>query len=616
MRKVLQGIVGSGVGDPSRRNFLKGAAALGASALLPSSELPAQAAQAAQAPAGSQTEQGLLKPLGDGPLGDDATVDKDVMVRMGDGVRIACDVYRPKAPGRYPVLYASSCYIKDAVWVPTGSMYNYRETGNIARWVKRGYVYLHVDIRGSGKSEGHYDFFGPREQRDHYEIIEWAGVQPWSNGKVGMFGESYYGMSQWAAAWQNPPHLACIAPYEGHSADIYREFSYIGGILQCDFMNHWWNNSVRDRHFLDYPEHPKRADYMDTDLNRDLVLHPTYDEYWKSRTFDVKAVKVPVFSIGAWGSMGLHLYGDLQKTSGPMKMLVTSGNSQKLFQEPVVEEPLNRWYDYWLKGIDNGIMKEPPVRIFVCGGQGYRDEQEWPLKRAQARKLYLRPGPSGAVESLNDGALSWEPAVGSAPPTSYDSPDVEWHLWGGIVGSTVLGAHGLPNTTRRIITFTSAPLEQDLEVSGPVALHLWASTTGTDDYKFTKACDAHFIANLMDMPPVSGELAAAIKTLDVSLPASEVTKGALKASHRALDRERSTPLFPYHTHTNPQPLEPGKVYEFAIQLMPTCWVFKAGHRIRLDLQSFDNATHLGNLRGTDSFYHDAERPSHLLLSVV
>src|ERR1019366_3985451 len=179
MRKVLQGIVGSGVGDPSRRNFLKGAAALGASALLPSSELPAQAAQAAQAPAGSQTEQGLLKPLGDGPLGDDATVDKDVIVRMGDGVRIACDVYRPKAPGKYPVLYGNSPYIKDSVDLPSSGMYRYRETGNIAGWVSRGYVYVHADVRGSGKSEGSLIPWGDREQRDMYEMIEWAAAQPW-----------------------------------------------------------------------------------------------------------------------------------------------------------------------------------------------------------------------------------------------------------------------------------------------------------------------------------------------------------------------------------------------------------------------------------------------------
>jgi putative CocE/NonD family hydrolase len=545
--------------------------------------------------------------LGDGPLGEDAAFEKDVMVRMSDGVRIACDVFRPKAPGKYPVLFASSPYIKDSVDLPSTSMYRYRETGNIAKWVSRGYAYVHADVRGSGKSEGTYDVWGPKEQSDYCEMIEWAGTQSWSNGKVGMIGESYYGMNQWQAAQHNPPHLACIAPYDA-GADIYRHFVYKGGILAMGFLNHWYNNSVRYRHFLDYPDRPKREDYFDFDFLRELALHPSFDDYWKVRRADLKAIKVPAFTIGNWEGHGVHLLGNLQgfmQGSGPRKLMVTTGDAQKLFLEPVVEDALVRWYDHWLKGIDNGVMKEPPVRIFVRGGEGWRDEQEWPIKRARTRTLYLTPGKSGAVDSLNDGVLAWDKPTADKASTSYVSPDPGWSIPG--IGTNVMGRMGLPHTTRRIVTFTSAPLTQDMEVTGPVLFKLFASTT---------ANDAQFIVKIMDMGPVSPDVAGALKTLDVAVPARMVTMGWLKASHRALDPERSTPLAPYHSHENPQPLEPGKVYEFDIEIWPTCWLFKTGHRIRVDITSFDLGHHIGHLRGTDTFHHDASRPSHLVLPVV
>jgi predicted acyl esterase len=545
--------------------------------------------------------------LGDGPLGEDATVDQDVMVRVRDGIHIACDVFRPKKPGKYPVLFATSPYIKDSIDLPSSGMYRYRETGNVAKWVANGYVYVHADVRGSGKSEGTYDVWGPKEQMDYCDMIEWSGTQGWSNGKVGMIGESYYGMNQWQAAQHNPPHLAAIAPYDA-GADIYRHFVYKGGILAMGFLNHWYNNSVRYRHFLDYPERPKRDDYFDYDFLRELALHPSFDEYWKTRRADLSKIKVPTFTIGNWEGHGVHLLGNLQgymQTSGPKKLMVTTGDAQKLFLEPVVENALFKWYDHWLKGVDNGVMKEPPVRIFIRGGEGYRDEQEWPLKRAQNRALYLAPGKSGAVDSLNDGVLAWEKPSASNASTSYVTPDPQWSIPG--IGTNVIGKAGLPHTTRRIVTFTSPLLTQDMEVTGPVLLKLWGSST---------AKDTHFLVKVMDMGPVPPEVAGALKTLDLSSPARMVTMGWLKASHRALDAARSTPLAPYHTHENPQPLEPGKVYEYDIEVWPTCWLFKAGHRIRLDITSFDLGHHIGHLRGTDTFYHDASKPSHLVLPVV
>jgi putative CocE/NonD family hydrolase len=557
----------------------------------------------------SEGSSGSTIVLGDGNLGPEATVDRDVMVTTRDGVRLACDVFRPKAPGKYPVLYAVAPYIKDSIYLPTMSVFRYRETGNIAKWVSRGYVYVHADVRGSGKSEGVFRPFCREEQHDLYDMIEWCAAQPWSTGKVGMFGESYYGMVQWAAAAQNPPHLACCAPYDACN-DLYRHFCYKGGILYIGFGNHWYSNSVRNRHFLDYPEHPKRDDYMSYDFLRELLLHPTFDDYWEERRFDLSAVKVPVFSIGNWAGTTTHLNGNLQgfmQAQGPKKLMINVGDPQKLFLDPKMEEQLLRWYEFWLKGIDNGIMKEPPVRLFIRNGSGYRDEQEWPLKRAKTRNLYLAPGPSGAVESLNDGKLSWDAPKASARPTSYTYPDPAWTFPG--TGSAVRGKTGSLHTTRKILTFTSDPVAEDFEVTGPIVFNLFASSSGTE---------TQFIVKVYDQPPLAPEMEAALKLVDVAPPAQLVTEGWLKASHRALDPTRSTPSSPYHAHTKAEPLEPGKIYSFQIEIWPTSWVFRQGHRIRVELMAFDQQCqfYLGHLRATDTFYHDADHPSHLVLPVV
>jgi uncharacterized protein len=463
-------------------------------------------------------------------------------------------------------------------------------------------------VRGTGKSGGTFDVWGPVEQQDLCEMIGWAGTQSWSNGKVGMIGESYYGMIQWQVAQHNPEHLACVAPYDA-GADIYRHFAYKGGILAQAFNNHWWNNSVRYRHFLDYTERPQPHDYLNYDYTREIALRPTFDdEFWMARRADLSRIEVPVFSIGNWEGWGVHLLGNIQgfmQSSGPKKLMINTGDAQTLFLDDIVESELVKWYDHWLKGVPNGVMEEAPVRIFVRPIDGYRLGQQWPPSRIEPRRLYLSGEKSGAVESLNDGALSWAESSVREASTSYDSPDPQWSIPG--LGSSVMGKGGFPHTTRRIITFTSPPMNDDIEVTGPIALNLWASSTATD---------AQFIVNLMDMAPATPDELAAYATLDVAQPARKVTMGWLKASHRALDVARSTPLSPYHSHVDPQPLEPGTVYPLQIEVWPTSWVFKAGHRVRLEIMSFDGNHHLGHLRGRDTFHHDAEHPSHLVLPVI
>lgn len=367
---------------------------------------------------------------------------------------------------------------------------------------------------------------------------------------------------------------------------------------------------MRNRAFFDYPERPDREDYLSHDYLLDHARHPVFDDYWLRRRADLAKIRVPVFSIGNWAGTMAHLLGNIQgylQAQGPKKLLINTGDPQLIYLDAHIEDQLARWYDYWLKGVDNGVMDEPPVRIFVRNGEGYRDEQEWPLVRAVPRNLYLAPGPSGAAESLNDGRLAWEPPAEPVEPTSYTYPDRGWTFPG--TGTSVRGVRGLLHSTRRILTFTSDPFAEDTEVTGPIVLNLWASSTGED---------TQFIVKIMDVAPLSAEVAQAVEVLDVAAPAQQVTEGWLRASHRALDHGRSTEFSPYHTHTSPEPLEPGTIYQFAIEIWPTCWVFRQGHRLRLDLAALDQQGqyYLGHLRATDTLYHDPDHPSHLMIPVI
>jgi putative CocE/NonD family hydrolase len=535
--------------------------------------------------------------------------EKDVLVSMRDGVQLACDVYRPAQSGEYPVLFATSRYIKDMVHLDALACRRWRETGDIVGWVRRGYVYVLGDSRGSGKSGGQYGFLDETEQSDLYDMIEWAAVQAWSSGKVGMIGESYFGIVQWAAALQNPPHLACIAPYDACS-DLYRELVYKGGIYYNAF-HEYWDDDTRARTLLHYPQRGARDDYFRLDVLRQLLLHPWYDEFWAVRSFDLSKVTVPAFSIGNWGALNAHLRSNLlafEKVRGPKKLLVNSGDAQHLFHSPLVEEALARWYEYWLKGVDNGIMDEAPVKIAVRDADGfqYRTEKSWPLARANMRPLFLSPASAGAADSVNDGSLSWSPPHGGAPETSYSYPHPKWSV-PPLGGAMVSGKYQLPHSTRTRLTFSTAPLESDLEVCGPIVLKLWASSS---------ANDTQFVVQIVDQPPVSAEMAKAIALLDVAAPAQRVTSGWLKASHRAVDEQKSTEMRPFHPHDAPEPLEPGKVYEFSIEIWPTSWIFRAGHRIRLDVAAADGLYFLGHMEATDTIHHDATHQSRLLLPVI
>lgn len=539
-------------------------------------------------------------------------IDECVRIPMRDGVEISLRIYRPNAAGKFPCLFASSPYQHHFNDVPAFPIFLWRETGPIEWYVGKGYAYAHADVRGTGQSEGEYGFLDIHEQLDNCELIGWLADQEWCNGRIGGIGQSYYAFSQWLTATHNPRGLECIVPFDG-LIDQYRCSNYHGGIL-CNYRPWWWimmlsNNQNRLAGKRNRPR-------IKTDLVGDIVEHTLYDDWWKERSAyeRISETRVPVLSIGHWGKMGLHLRGNIlgfEELQSPKKLVVTGARSDieahHLFDQiEFHEREMLPFYDHFLKGVDNGVMDEKPVKLYVRGAEVWREEPAWPLERASYVPWYLSPERSGSVTSLNDGALTPEPPAEGDGRVSYSYPDWQWRM-----GVVAFDPQGRPDPVRRVLTFTSRALEADVEVTGPIVLKLFASSDQIDTNFFIKLSDQH----------AQDQDARANGDQPGFTP---VSKGWLKASHREKDAKRTTALRPFYTHNNPQPLEPGKVYEFDIEVMPISYVFKKGNRIRLEIVNGDSSVTDGvynhpyhpSLHGTDTIFMNPSYPSHILLPVV
>jgi putative CocE/NonD family hydrolase len=546
-------------------------------------------------------------------------VERDVMVTMRDGVQVAVNIYRPDASGPFPALLAADSYQKDLDDLPLLPIFHMRETNDIEYFVSRGYTFVHSDSRGTGHSPvGQFDLFGQEMQNDLYDLVEWIAAQPWCTGKVGMLGESLLAWSQWFAAVQQPPHLACILPWDA-GADLYRDVAWHGGMMAVGFPTLWHMWEIRGHYRLGWaardpgfaPANPEMGEW---DMVWHVINHPTYDEFWKLRNPDFSKIQCPVFVVGALHKVGLHLRGvvrSYEELKTPKRMMLVhglfDGDEMAIFNSPEMQLLMLRWYDHWLKDNDTGLMQEPPVSIFVRGAEVYREESEWPLARTDYRKLYFHPGPSGAVDSLNDGLLSWDPPTESDSSFTYSYPDQDWtHFSGG--GTAVIEENGVVYGQRRIPTFTTAPLEEDLEISGNIVLVLYAST----DQKNTD-----FFCRLVDQLPDSEQIPG-------MPPAGRIlTRGWLEASHACTKSEElSKPYRPYYLHDYPKPVEPGRIHKYEIEVWPTCNLFKKGHRIRIDVACGDSPAldfgghYYGIKVGADTYYHDKEHPSHMILPVI
>jgi len=538
--------------------------------------------------------------------------ERDVYVTMRDGVQIALRIYRPDAPGRFPALFAVSPYQYDTDDLPHSALFLWHEVGPVEWYVReQGYAYVHADVRGTGHSGGEFAMLSKDEQQDLYELVEWIGRQEWSNGNVGGTGQSYYAWSQWFMGIANPPSLKCIAPYDG-CTDVYRDAAYHGGIYS-EFLV-WWYNMVRANTLHRAAGRPTGRP-MFRDLTAELIGHQTNDEWWKERSAleRIPEIKVPIFSIGHWGKQGLHLRGNIlgyEAATAPKKLLVTG--YRDVFEVHAAfddvefhKRELLPFYDRYLKDKKTNYENLPPVRVHVRGRDTLRDYPDWPPADSEMRAFHLGAGPSKSVTSLNDGALAARPSKAPAS-TRFRYPDPQWKL-----GIAAMGPHG-PDPIRRVLTFTTAPLAEALEVIGQVVLELHVASTNTDTDFFVRIAD--------QSPQTPADRAEGRQPASVM-----VSKGWLRASHREKDAAKSTPHRPVYTHANPQPIEPGRIYKYEIELMPCAYLFKAGHRIRLEIVNGDTAltetpffVHQYNWYkvGTDTIHHDAAHPSRLLLPVA
>jgi uncharacterized protein len=548
---------------------------------------------------------------------DGMRIDWDVPITMDDGLVLRADVFRPIAAGRYPVILSYGPYAKGlafqdgypSAWqrmvekhpdVAAGSsnLYQSWEVVDPEKWVPHNYVCVRVDSRGCGVSPGFIDHFSPRETKDFYDCIEWAGGEPWSNGKVGLNGISYYGINQWHVASLEPPHLAAMCIWEG-AADWYRDMTHHGGIVST-FWENWYDMQVktvqygagergkRSRvhgelvcgpEFLSEEELAKNR----SNFGADIAAHPLDDDYHRARSPVWAKVKVPFLSAANWGGQGLHPRGNFEgfvRAASKQKWLEAHGIEHWThFYTDYGRELQLRFFDYFLHGKKNGWDKQPPVQLQVRHVDRFaeRAEQDWPLKRTKWTRLYLDP---------TQGTLSGKPAaVKKKTALRFDA-------------------------TGDGVTFVTPPFTQDTEITGPSALKLFVSSSTSD---------ADIFAVLRVFSPDFKEVVFQ-GAID---PHTPVGQGWLRASHRQLDNKVTKPYRPYHTHTKEQPLKPGEVAELDIEIWPTSIVVPDGHRVALTVRGNDyvyggpSGGKLSNfkneLTGCGPFLHDdpRDRPAQI-----
>ena len=547
----------------------------------------------------------------------DLRIEKDAEITLRDGVRLRADIFRPGAGGRFPALVNIGAYHKDKVWVPPPDLeekpnrYMNWETVNPLWWVPRGYAAVRVDGRGSGKSPGLTDPFSLQEALDFHDAIEWCAKQPWCNGNVGTIGISYFAMTQWLVANLKPPSLKAMIPWEG-AADMYRDFAYHGGIFCLGFAGNWYNNHMA-HHLLGWPQR-ENPDAFAGNWLWEFMRNSLDRGAYRGRQARWDEIDIPFYSAGNWSGMALHLRGNteafMRARSRHKKLRIHAGTHYHPFYAEEARHDQLRFFDHWLKGNDTGIMDEPPVKLLIRtgGGKGYqwRAEKRWPLARTRWTKFYLDLASSAAGGRRAEGTMT---AVAPRKRASIGYSAAAMTKAG--VASASWTSTALAGSVPRMgVSFETVPLRADLEVTGPVVLVVWASSTTEDMDLF---------ATVRNIDPAGND----VWEIGQQQQPVPVAKGWLRASHRKLDRKLSLPFRPYHSHDERQWLKKDEPVRLEVEIWPTCMVFRKGHRIRLDIQPKDGAgsapyTHYSAdyNTGTNTIYTGGAMASHLLLPLV
>ena len=566
----------------------------------------------------------------------DVKVLRNVGATMRDRTVLYSDVYLPDAGGAFPVIIERTPYDKSGRFAAVGRFY-----------AARGYAVVIQDTRGRYTSEGDFYPFeheGWQETRDGYDTVEWAASQPWSDGKVGMIGGSYSGVTQYGAAPTRPPHLAAMFVRES-SSDYHEEWTYRGGALELAFSLYWavymtktgvprlvapdlvaateqrLNEAFEQRgvwyEFLPLGSMPVLDGLIG--WYRDWLEHPDDGPYWQQWNVAGQhdQIDVPIYHLGAW--YDIFLRGTLENYKGirDKGMSGRTRKGQKLIIGPWEHGPYGigqsnlagidfgpeaavdldalrlRWFDHHLKEMDTGLAEEPPVRIFVMGKNEWRYASNWPPEDLQYTGYYFHSAASGSAASLNDGSLSPVPPAGAEDPDSYTyDPHNPVRTRGGGTLGIPAGPYDQRPAEAGCLTYTTEPLQQGVEVTGPVTGVLYASSD---------ALDTDWVVKLCDVYPDGRSIL--------------VADGILRARYR-------------DSRESPSLLEPDRVYRCEVDLWATSNFFAEGHRIRVAVSSsnfprFDRNLNTGGEFGKESqgvvalntLFHDAERPSHILLPV-
>ncbi len=520
-----------------------------------------------------------------------------VRITMNDGVGLAADLYRPKREGTVveeplPVVWCHERY-RRAEHVSGGVLTKLDSQPWLRELLRHGYVVAVVDVRGGGASEGSRPVeFDPQEARDAHTVTEWLAEQPWSTGRVGMFGMSYSGISQLLAAGQAPPHLAAIVPQMA-MFDLYA-FLRPGGVFRDDFARNWGETvrrldteagathagdsdvaGVMAGHRLNARvfEQAAALEFRDsTDLATGVAPYEHVNP--AAALADINASGVPVCHLTGWYDIWVRdttlWYRNL---TNPQRLVIGPWSHNKWSDEDIAREHL-RWYDHWLKGVDNGVMDERPVRYFTMSappGTEWRTASQWPPPHVRPRAFHFHQGPTGTVPSANDGLLLAEDGTGPAPAAGADAYEVDYSATTGTTSRWSDGYGGgfrydLTANDSKALTYTSPVLTEDLEVTGHPLVHLWVTSTHPD-----------------------GEFFVYLEEVDEKGDSHYVSEAVISASHRGL----GTPPYdamglPYHPGTadSVAPL-PGEPVELVADMHPTSNVFVAGRRLRISVTCCD-----------------------------
>ena len=510
---------------------------------------------------------------------DGMRIDFDVPIVMDDGLILRADVFRPVGSERSPAILSYGPYGKGLAFqegfsggwqrlveahpdVAAGSSTRYAnfEVVDPEKWVPDGYACVRVDARGAGRSPGFLDPKSIRETQDLYHCIEWAAAQDWCNGRVGLNGISYYATNQWYVACLQPPHLAAICVWEG-AADYYRENTHHGGILS-QFLTTLYPWAVwRVQHGVGErgPRSPITGELVagpDTfseaelgrnrvDIEASLLAHPFDDEYYSRRSADWSKVRVPFLSAANWGGHGLHPRGNFEGfmlAASDQKWLEVHGGSHWThFYTDYGVALQKRFLGHFLKDHDANWARQPRVQLQIRHPNRFveRHEAEWPLARTRWTRFYLH---------LEDRSLRTDPPS-TAACLSYDP-------------------------TGDGVTFLTPPLDEEMEITGPIAARMTVASTTAD-------ADIFLVFGVFD--PDGTE----IVFQGSNDPNTPIGLGWLRASHRKLDPARSLPFRPFHTHDELWPLTPDVPVELDVEIWPTCIVVPAGHRMGLTIRGRD-----------------------------